>query len=95
MTPWHVVLYSSITVVIIFVAIAFFYFIKTKNVMKKGEERSGDLLETLKKGDKVLFASGLIGTFVRIKDKDISAIIKLHDGSEVEVALYSISNIIN
>lgn len=95
MTPWHVVLYSSITVIVIFVAIAFIYFTKTKNVMKKGEERSGDLLGSLKKGDKVLFASGMIGTFVRIKDKDISAIIKLHDGSEVEVALYSISNIIN
>ncbi|CAM3595768.1 preprotein translocase subunit YajC [Erysipelothrix urinaevulpis] len=95
MTPWHVVLYTAMTVIIIIIAIIGVYFFRTKSVMKKTENRSGTLIDTLKPGDQVLFANGLIGQFVRVKDKDVSAIIKLHDGSEIEVALYSINNIIN
>ncbi len=92
MTFWEVVLVSSITFSVIMGFIILIYTYITAKNMRKQQNRMPELFEGLKPGVQVLFAGGFLGTFV--SKNETFAIVKLKDNTEVEVALYSISNII-
>src|SRR5688500_13522863 len=48
-----------------------FYFVLIRPQQKKARQH-GDLLKTLKPGDKVLTSGGIVGTVVSVKDKTVS-----------------------
>ncbi len=78
------------TLMMVGVAVVFFYFI-----MWRPEQKRRKALEqqrsSIKKGDKVT-AMGIIGTVVRIQDDTI--ILKMVDGSKIEMLKTAISNVL-
>lgn len=70
-----------------------FYFFMIRPQMKKQREQS-ELIKSAKKGDKILFAGGLIGKIVKEKD-DNTIIVELAKDTEIEVMRSSIINIVN
>lgn len=77
------------TVIMIGIAIVFFYFI-----LWRPEQKRRNILEaqrsSLKKGDKVT-AMGIIGTVVRIQDQTV--ILKMYDGAQIEVLKGAITDV--
>ncbi len=78
------------TLMMVGVAVVFFYFI-----MWRPEQKRRKALEqqrsSIKKGDKVT-AMGIIGTVVRLQDDTI--ILKMVDGSKIEMLKTAISNVL-
>jgi len=70
-----------------------FYFFMIRPQMKKQREQA-ELIKSAKKGDKILFAGGLIGKIVKEKD-DNTIIVELAKDTEIEVMKSSIINIVN
>jgi len=71
---------------------AIMYVMMIRPQQRKEKERKAMLAE-LKKGDKVLFAGGLIGTIAQINDK--TAKIKVADNMRLDVARGAITAVIN
>lgn len=90
---WEIVLISSITFSVIFGLMVILYTFISAKTMRKRQQRMPELIQDLKPGVKVMFAGGLIGTIVS-KDESF-AMVRLDKNTVVEVAVYSISNIIN
>jgi preprotein translocase subunit YajC len=53
------------------IMMAAFFFIMQRSQSKKAKEHEA-LLKSMKAGDKVLTASGIIGTIISVKDKSVS-----------------------
>ena len=90
---WEIVLISSITFSVIFGLMVILYTFISAKSMRKRQQRMPELIQDLKPGVKVMFAGGFIGTIVS-KDENF-AMVRLDKNTVVEVAVYSISNIIN
>lgn len=79
------------TLIMIGIAIVFFYFIlwrpeqKRRKVMEK--QRS-----SLKKGDKIT-AMGIVGTVVKVQPESPTMIVKMYDGSKIEMLKAAISEV--
>jgi preprotein translocase subunit YajC len=77
------------TLIMIAIAILFFYFILWRPE-KKRRKAMEELRTSMKKGDRVT-AMGIIGTVDKIQDK--SVILKMVDGSKIEVMKVAISEV--
>jgi preprotein translocase subunit YajC len=79
------------TLMLLGFGVVFFYFLLWRPEQKRRKalekQRSG-----LKKGDRVT-AMGIIGSVVRIQDKDNTVILKMVDGSKIEVLKMAISDV--
>jgi len=73
------------------IVIFIFYFLMIRPQQRKQREAQ-KLLESLKKGDKVLTQSGLFGTVVGIKDN--VAVLKIAEQVKVEMLKSSITTIV-
>ena len=76
------------TILMFAVIIAIFYFMILRPQQKRQKERA-KLLESMKKGDKVVTAGGLHGTIVGIEDKTL--LLQIADNVKVKVERSSIS----
>ena len=76
------------TILMFAVIIAIFYFMILRPQQKRQKERV-KLLESMKKGDKVVTAGGLHGTIVGIEDKTL--LLQIADNVKVKVERSSIS----
>jgi preprotein translocase subunit YajC len=78
------------TLTMIGIALLFFYFI-----LWRPEQKRRQALETqrdaLKKGDRVL-AMGIIGTVVKFNEQSQTVILKMYDGSKIEVLKTAITD---
>jgi preprotein translocase subunit YajC len=63
-----------------FIAIFYFFLVMPR---KKEEKKHRSLLESLKKGDKVVSIGGINGTVSRIKDDTV--MLKVNENSEIEL----------
>lgn len=95
MTPMAVILYAAVTVVVLIAIFAVAYYFSTAKRIKKQQERLPQLIDALKPGVRVIFAGGFVGTFLSKDDQNIFAKIQLNDKTIVEVAVYSIANILD
>ncbi|NGX41805.1 MAG: hypothetical protein K940chlam7_00079 [Chlamydiae bacterium] len=77
------------TVVMIGIALLFFYFILWRPEQKRRQALESQR-EGLKKGDRVT-AMGIIGTVSRVQEKTV--ILKMFDGSKIEVLLGAITDV--
>lgn len=71
--------------------IVIFYFLILRPQQKKQKERAA-LLESLKKGDKIITAGGIFGTIEGIEDKIL--LIKIAENVKIKVERSSITTII-
>ncbi|HEV8052638.1 MAG TPA: preprotein translocase subunit YajC [Parachlamydiaceae bacterium] len=78
------------TVMMISIALIFFYFILWRPEQKRRKEIE-TLRSSLKKGDRVT-AVGIIGTVLRIQEQTV--ILKMYDGSKIEVLKGAITEVI-
>lgn len=78
------------TLIMVSVALVFFYFIMWRPEQKRRQARDAQL-SAIKKGDKVN-AMGIIGTVSRIQDQTI--IVKMFDGSKIEFIKSAIQEVI-
>ncbi|MDZ4198725.1 MAG: preprotein translocase subunit YajC [Kiritimatiellia bacterium] len=69
-----------------------FYFILIRPQQRREKEKRL-LLDALKTGDRVVFAGGLIGIISNVKDKLF--VIKIADNVKVEVAKYSVVQVLD
>ncbi len=92
MWDWQIVLISSITFSVILGVIILIYTFMSAKSMRKQQVRMTDVVEDIKPGTKVMFAGGFIGTVVSKKDSFVN--IRIDKNTVVEVAVYSISNIL-
>ncbi len=76
------------TILMFAVIIGIFYFMIMRPQQKRQKERQ-KLLESMKKGDKVVTAGGLHGTIVGIEDKTL--LLQIADNVKVKVERSSIS----
>ncbi|CAM3623797.1 preprotein translocase subunit YajC [Erysipelothrix sp. HDW6B] len=95
MTPMSVVLYSSLTVGVLLVSFAIIYYITTARKIKQQHSRMPDILNELKPGVEIVFAGGFVGKLVSTDDEKIFAKVRLSDNTVVEIAMYSITNILD
>ncbi len=68
-----------------------FYFMTIKPQQRKEKERRA-MLDEIKKGDRVLFAGGLIGEIDSVGEKTVR--VRLTDSVKIEVARGSITNVL-
>ena len=92
MWDWQTVLMSSITFSVIFGVIILIYTFMSAKSMRKQQTRMTELVNDIKPGARVMFGGGFIGTIVSRKDNFVN--IRIDKNTVVEVAIYSISNII-
>lgn len=78
------------TMTMIAIAMVFFYFILYRPEQKRRKEMEAQR-SSMKKGDKVT-AMGIIGSIVRVQDQTV--ILKMYDGSKIEVLKAAISEVI-
>ena len=80
----------SQTLIMILIALVFFYFILWRPEQKRRKAQE-ELRGSLKKGDRVT-AMGIIGTVVRVQEHTV--ILKMVDGSKIEVLKGAINEIV-
>ena len=69
------------------------YFLMIRPQSKKQKEQR-TMLESLKKGDKILTAGGIIGTIAGIKEKENILIVKISDTVKIELARRSVAQLL-
>ena len=63
---------SPIAIFLIFIVFYFFIIRPQQRTQKKKEKEKAEMLETLKKGDKIITIGGLHGTVVQIGDTSVT-----------------------
>lgn len=79
----------SQTLIMIAVALVFFYFILWRPEQKRRKQMES-VRSSLKKGDRIT-AMGIIGTVLKVQDK--SVIVTLYDGAKMEILKAAITDV--
>ena len=89
---WEVIGWSCVTVgVLIGICAIVLTFISSRN-MKKNREAMRKLQEGIKVGARIMFAGGIYGKIVKIKDDLID--VEINKTTVVQISRYSIQNVI-
>ncbi len=81
----------SQTLLMVGVLFAIFYFLLIRP-QKKQQEKHKQMIESLKKGDKIITTGGIYGVIANVKDR--SFIVKVDDNTKIEVTKSCISTIV-
>ena len=88
-----VIIWTCVTVaVLIGICALVLIFISSRN-MKKNREAMRDLLGAIKVGARILFAGGIYGKIVRIKNDVID--VEVNKSTVIQISRYSIQNVIS
>ena len=85
-SPWG----FFMPIIIIF---AIMYFLIFRPQMKKQKQQK-QMIESIKKGDKIVTVGGIFGTIAGIKEKEGTLIIKISDNTKVELARTSVAKVL-
>ncbi|MDD2282897.1 MAG: preprotein translocase subunit YajC [Eubacteriales bacterium] len=80
------------TIIWLLVLVVFFYLFLIRPQQKQQKQR-GEMLNNLKKGDKILNHGGMIGTITEIKEDQI--MVRISDKVEVPMVKEGIARILN
>lgn len=72
---------------------AIMYFLIFRPQMKK-QKRQKQMIEALKKGDKIVTVGGIFGTIAGIKEKEGTLIIKIADNTKIELVKTSVAKVL-
>ena len=88
-----VIIWSCITVAVLLgICALVLLFISSRN-MKKNREAMRDLQGAIKVGARILFAGGIYGKIVRIKNDVID--VEVNKSTVIQISRYSIQNVIS
>ena len=68
-TPLQMIFGSPLVLIVLMIVMMYFLMIRPQSQQRK---RQAQLLETLKSGDKVVTASGIVGVIITVKERTIS-----------------------
>ncbi len=77
----------------LFIILIIFYFLMIRPQVKR-QKVHRSMLETLKKGDSVVAAGGVVGTVAGLKEKEETIILKVDDNVKIEVLKSSVSSVL-
>lgn len=89
---WEVILWACGTVGVLFVVCALIVWILSARNMKHNREAMAALQQGIKVGAKVLFAGGIYGKIVKIKDDLID--VEVSKGTVIQISRYSIQSVL-
>nr|WP_297279366.1 preprotein translocase subunit YajC [uncultured Butyricicoccus sp.] len=89
---WEVILWACGTVGVLFVVCALIVWILSARNMKHSREAMAALQQGIKIGAKVLFAGGIYGKIVKIKDDLID--VEVSKGTVIQISRYSIQSVL-
>lgn len=87
---WEVILWTCITVGTLFVICMLVALILSARNMKRNREAMAELQKNIKLGASVMFAGGIYGKIVKIKDDVID--VEVSKGVVVKISRYSIQS---
>ncbi len=77
----------------LFIILLVFYFLMVRPQVKR-QKQQRIMLDSLKKGDNVVAAGGVVGTIAGLKNKENTVILKIDDNVKIEVLKSSVSTVI-
>lgn len=90
---WNVIVWTCVTVaVLIGICALVLLFISSRN-MKKNREAMRDLQGAIKVGARIMFAGGIYGKIVKIKNDVID--VEINKSTVIQISRYSIQNVIS
>lgn len=89
---WEVVLWTSVTVGVIFVICALIVTIISARNMKKSRDSMAKLQEQIKVGANIMFGGGIFGKIVKINDDKID--VEICKGVVITILRYSIQGVV-
>ena len=72
---------------------AIMYFLIFRPQMKKQKQQKM-MIETLKKGDKIVTVGGIFGVIAGVKEKEGTLIVKIADNTKIELVKTSVAKVI-
>jgi len=69
------------------------YFLIFRPQMKKQKQQK-QMLEAVKKGDKIITVGGIVGTVAGVKEKEGTLIVKIADSTKIELVKTSIAKVV-
>lgn len=88
---WEVILWTCGTVGVLLIVCALIVWIISARNMKHSREAMAKLQQGIKVGAKVLFAGGIYGKIVKIKDDVID--VEIDKGTVIQISRYSIQTV--
>jgi len=76
-------------IILIFVIM---YFLIFRPQMKKQKQQK-QMIDSLKKGDKIITVGGIVGSIVGVKEKEGTLIVKISDNTKIELVRTSIARV--
>lgn len=89
---WEVILWSSVTVGVIFVICALIVTIISARNMKKSRDSMAKLQEQIKVGANIMFGGGIFGKIVKINDDKID--VEISKDVVITILRYSIQGVV-
>lgn len=87
-SPWEA---FALNMVLILILVVMFYVLLIMPQQKRFKKHK-DMLDKLKKGDKIITSGGFVGTIDKIKDGDSEVVIDLGNGVKVTALRSAIQN---
>ena len=85
---WEVILWTCATIAVLLIIVALVVSILSERNMRKSRERMAQLQSNIKVGASIMFAGGIYGTIVNIKDDLID--VEVSKGVVIQISRYSI-----
>lgn len=85
---WEVILWTCATIAVLLIIVALVVSILSARNMRKSRERMAQLQSDIKVGASIMFAGGIYGTIVKIKDDLID--VEVSKGVVIQISRYSI-----
>jgi preprotein translocase subunit YajC len=79
--PWYANA-ANLPIILIFGVMMFILFSSSRTRKKEAQQRN-DMLQNMKRGDKVLTAGGILGTVVEVRDTDV--VLKVDETSNTKI----------
>lgn len=90
---WEVILWSSGTIAVVLVVCLLIVWIISARNMKRSRNSMATLQQEIKVGAEILFAGGIYGKIVKIKDDVID--VEVSKGTVVKISRYSIQAVMD
>ena len=72
---------------------AVMYFLIFRPQMKKQKQQK-QMIETVKKGDKIVTVGGIFGTIAGVKEKEGTLLVKISDNTKIELVRTSVAKVL-
>ena len=88
---WEVILWTCVTIAVLLIVVALVVSVMSARNMRKSRERMAQLQSDIKVGASIMFAGGIYGKIVKIKDDLID--VEVSKGVVIQISRYAIQTV--